>query len=242
MVENKRLRDEVWHCLAMVNDPELDESVTDMGFIDCLKINKNNEVVIEFRLPTFWCAPNFAFLMANDMRESVKKLSWVSRVIVTLTDHCHAEAINNGVNKGLSFREAFPEQTESNLDELREIFRRKAFKMRQELLLRTLKEIGYKDSDLCLLKIDELAAIGSEDERFSLLRSRYLEVRKEFGGPYGCDKLAFASDTGEVISSESFLEYLSGLRRVRVNSEFNANMCRSVLKSRYSQNTKVATN
>ena len=154
----------------------------------------------------------------------------------------NAEAINNGVHKGLSFSEAFPEQTEANLDELREIFRRKAFKMRQALLLRTLKEIGYKGSELCLLKIDELVAIVSEDHNFSLLRSRYLEVRKEFGGPYGCDKLAFTSDTGEAISSESFVEYLSGLRRVRVNSEFNANMCRSVLKSRYGENTKVATN
>jgi len=242
MVEDKHLRDEVWNCLATVNDPELDESVTDMGFIDRLEIDKNNEVIIEFRLPTFWCAPNFAFLMANDMREAVEKLSWVPRVIITLTDHCHAEAINNGVHKGLSFSEAFPEQTEANLDELREIFRRKAFKMRQELLLRTLKEIGYKGSELCLLKIDELVAIVSEDHNFSLLRSRYLEVRKEFGGPYGCDKLAFTSDTGEAISSESFVEYLSGLRRVRVNSEFNANMCRSVLKSRYGENKKVATN
>ncbi len=70
-------REEVWSALDVVTDPEIDESVVSLDFVTELKIDSSNRVEIEFRLPTYWCAPNFAFLMASDMRDAVTALEWV---------------------------------------------------------------------------------------------------------------------------------------------------------------------
>src|SRR5690606_9064837 len=54
---------EVWARLDRVTDPELDDPITDMGFVEAVSVT-GAEVSITFRLPTYWCSPNFAFLMA----------------------------------------------------------------------------------------------------------------------------------------------------------------------------------
>jgi hypothetical protein len=47
--------------------------VTDLRFIEHLTVDQDGTVSIGFRLPTYWCAANFAFLMAGDMqRESAR--------------------------------------------------------------------------------------------------------------------------------------------------------------------------
>ena len=81
---------EVWSALGTVTDPEIDESVTSLEFITSVQIEPGNAVRIEFRLPTYWCAPNFAFLMASDMRDAIAELSWVEKVTVELLDHFSA--------------------------------------------------------------------------------------------------------------------------------------------------------
>ena len=88
---------EVWSALGTVTDPEIDESVTSLNFVTSVQIQPGNEVRIEFRLPTYWCAPNFAFLMASDMRDAVTELPWVEKVTVELLDHFSADLINRGI-------------------------------------------------------------------------------------------------------------------------------------------------
>ena len=226
--------DEVWAQLDMVSDPELDQSVAEMGFVNLVELTDGGDVRISFRLPTFWCAPNFAFLMAHDMREAVQSLDWVNRAEITLQDHCHAEDINRGVGGGLSFAETFPGQTAAELDELRATFRRKAFQGRQEALLRRLTE-DYTPVQLCAMRIGGLAALELADANAEHLRTRYLEIRGEFGGPAEDGDAAFATPDGDALGAENFAEYLLGLRRVRVNAAFNANMCRSLLQTRYGE-------
>ena len=225
--------DEVWARLAMVSDPELDESVAEMGFVDSVEIGDGGAVRIGFRLPTYWCAPNFAFLMAHDMRQAVEGLDWVERAEITLRDHCHAEDINRGVGGGLSFAETFPGQAAAELDELRVTFRRKAFQGRQEALLRRLVEDGMTPEKICAIQIGELRRLDLADD--ARLLERYLEIRGEFGGPAGEDDTAFTTADGEALGPESFAEYLQDLRRVRMNAAFNANMCRSLLQTRYGE-------
>ncbi|MBT5037015.1 MAG: DUF59 domain-containing protein [Rhodospirillaceae bacterium] len=234
---------EVWARLATVTDPELDESVADMGFVESIVLDDagegagedGGEVRIGFRLPTFWCAPNFAFLMAHDMREAVESLPWVSRAVISLSDHCHAKEINHGVGNGLSFSDTFPGQTVAELDKLRLTFRRKAFQRRQELLLRRLQTAGLSPDQLCGMRMGELASLTLSDAETLPLRARYLEIRGEFGGPAAEDNLAFADDAGAALQPETFAGYLQDLRRVRVNAEFNANLCRGMLKTRYGE-------
>jgi metal-sulfur cluster biosynthetic enzyme len=94
---------EVWACLQGVTDPELDESVTELNFVTKVDVDPENRVHIEFRLPTYWCAANFSFLMADDMRRAVMALAWVKDVSVVLGEHMFADRINAGLAGGLSF-------------------------------------------------------------------------------------------------------------------------------------------
>ena len=88
---------EIWARLATVTDPELDEPVTDLGFVEGVSIEPDGTVTIGFRLPTWWCAANFAWLMADDMRRAVGSLPWVKRVLPRLRDHMFADQVNDGV-------------------------------------------------------------------------------------------------------------------------------------------------
>ena len=71
--------------LDTVTDPEIDESVAELEFVSRVEVSDKNEVSIEFRLPTFWCAPNFAFMMASDMRDAVMEMGWVRSVTGSVT-------------------------------------------------------------------------------------------------------------------------------------------------------------
>ncbi|MCS5599972.1 MAG: iron-sulfur cluster assembly protein, partial [Rhodospirillales bacterium] len=66
-------RDEVDQQLAKVYDPELDQPLTELGFIGGVDI-AGDKVTVRFRLPTYWCAANFAYMMASDIRERVSEL------------------------------------------------------------------------------------------------------------------------------------------------------------------------
>src|ERR1700686_1450633 len=108
---------EIWACLQGVMDPELDESVTDLNFVAKADVDSENRVHIEFRRPTYWCAANFSFLMAADMRRVVSALDWVKGVSVVLGEHMYADKINAGLAKGLSFQETFGVEADGNLED-----------------------------------------------------------------------------------------------------------------------------
>jgi metal-sulfur cluster biosynthetic enzyme len=95
---------EVWDRLASVTDPELDESVTELRFVTAVEVDAESRVHIRFRLPTYWCSPNFAFLMADDMRAAAWSLPWVRQVLIDLHDHMYSDMINQGLAEGRSFK------------------------------------------------------------------------------------------------------------------------------------------
>ena len=59
-----------------MTDPELDEPVTELGFVERVAVD-GDTVEVDFRLPTYWCAANFAFLMVDDIRIAVEGAPWV---------------------------------------------------------------------------------------------------------------------------------------------------------------------
>ena len=126
----------------------------------------------------------------------------------------------------------------AELDKLRITFRRKAFQRRQELLLRRLQKTGLSPEQLCHMRMAELAKLQFDDSETVALRERYMEIRGEFGGPEGDGDLAFANDEGAALKPETFAEYIKDLRRVRVNAEFNANLCRGMLQTRYGETSE----
>jgi metal-sulfur cluster biosynthetic enzyme len=55
--------------LGAVVDPELDQPITDLDFVQSVTVSGEGDVVVHLRLPTSFCAPNFAYLMASDAKD-----------------------------------------------------------------------------------------------------------------------------------------------------------------------------
>jgi metal-sulfur cluster biosynthetic enzyme len=222
---------EVWACLQGVTDPELDESVTELNFVSKIDVDSENRVHIEFRLPTYWCAANFSFLMADDMRRAVSALGWVESVSVVLGEHMYADKINAGLAGGLSFQETFGAEADGSLDDLRQTFLVKAFQRRQAALLNHLAGVGHSPETIISLTTMELECLPVDDEGGQLVR-RYLE-RRAVVAPLRPDAPAFVDAEGAPLKVDRFAAYVSGLRRVGVNAEFNSALCRGLLSVRF---------
>lgn len=224
---------EVLARLANVTDPELDEPVTDLGFVTDVTVNATGWVAVGFRLPTYWCAANFAFLMADDMHRAVAALPWVSGVRVTLGDHMYAETINRATETGLSFQEAFAEEADGDLGDVRRIFAMKAFQRRQMVLLDCLLATGCSVSAVLALTIGGLAALILGPGEHAA-RERYLELRP-MPGPAGLTQAAFVDEAGCPVTVAGYDAHRRALRRVAVNVEFNGALCRGLLAARFNE-------
>ena len=231
--ERRMRQEEVNGQLAKVSDPELDQPLTELGFIGGVSID-GNVVTVRFRLPTFWCAPNFAFMMAADIRERVSELPWVERVEVQLQDHFFGPEINGGVNGGKSFVEAFPLLATDDLRELRETFRVKAFLARQERLLRSLLGMGWAEEAILRIRVGDLTELSRSGEG-PALAERYLAVLKERGLARDATAPAFVHPDGRPLEPVEFRSTLAHAQRTRLSVEFNAAFCRGLLKTRYGE-------
>ena len=232
-------RRQVWSCLDGVMDPELDESVTELNFVTKADVDANNRVHIGFRLPTYWCAANFSFLMADDMRRAVGALPWVEGVEVVLGEHMYADKINAGLAKGLSFQDTFGEEADGDVEEVRRTFLVKAFQRRQSALLSHLLAAGHLSETLIAMTIGELETAPLDAEGAKLVR-RYLD-RRGVISPLRPDARAFVTAEGAKLNSETLSRYLSSIRRVGVNAEFNGALCRGLLAARFDLDTPLKT-
>ena len=224
---------EIWRRLEVVTDPELDESVVDLAFVTHVDVGHDDHVRIDWRLPTYWCAANFAFMMADDLREAASEASWATGVTVVLGEHMYADTINTGVAAGRSFQDSFGKEADGSLDEVRRTFLLKAFQRRQEALLLHLIEAGYPAEAIVSMRLAALEALPNDDERRRLV-ARYLQ-RRAVAGPVSPDALAFVTSAGDSVQVEGFEVYVKNLRRVRVNAEFNGALCRGLLAVRFDE-------
>jgi metal-sulfur cluster biosynthetic enzyme len=226
---------EVRAALDRVTDPELDESVVDLGFITAITLTAYDAVDVAFRLPTYWCAANFSYLMASDMREAVLGLPWVRRAGIHLDEHMYGEAINDGIAHGKDFTEAFPAEDGQDLSAIRRNFALKSFERRQEPLLRHLLAADHTPEAIATLSLAGLEALVLDDEG-AALRTRYLE-RRHWPQDILTDgegaRFAFVTREGERLMPETLGIYLRHIRRIGLNAEFNGALCRGLLASRY---------
>ncbi|MGI4765270.1 MAG: metal-sulfur cluster assembly factor, partial [Janthinobacterium lividum] len=197
---------EVWARLDGVVDPELDESVTELGFVTAADIDAESRVAIAFRLPTYWCAANFAFLMADDMRVAVASLPWVRGVTVRLGEHMYADTINDGLARGLSFRESFGAEADGDLDALRRTFLVKAYQRRQKALLDSLAAAGHAPAAVVAMTVADLADVPLDAAGAAALR-RYLE-RRDVIAPSGPEAPAFLDAAGAPLDPAALPAYL----------------------------------
>jgi metal-sulfur cluster biosynthetic enzyme len=217
-------RSAVLAALGTVRDPELDEPLTDLGFVSGVEVD-GDTVRAHLRLPTYFCAPNFAYLMVVDAQAAVAAVPGVRRAEVVLDDHFTAEEINQGVAARRGFRESFSGLADDELDELRTVFRRKALLNRQQRLLRALLDGGTTVAELGRLRVGDLPP--------SPELAVYLDRRAGLG--LDCSPAAplVVDATGTPIPVERLDGHLRFARLTAVSIEGNAAFCRGLLATRY---------
>jgi metal-sulfur cluster biosynthetic enzyme len=223
------VRARVWDSLGTVGDPELDRPITDLGFVTEVNVHEENAsectVLVRLRLPTYFCAPNFAYLMVADAHDAVRAVDGVSAVEIRLEDHFAAEEINAGVAAEEGFAGAFGRQAGGELAELRLTFQRKAHLACLERACRRLVQDGWQIERLARAELSDLPA---GPEREALLRRR-----ADLGLATEPDARLFVDDDGEPVSAENLPTRLRFAQAVRVSVDGNAHFCRGLLETRY---------
>ena len=218
-------RSAVLGALSGVRDPELDEPITDLDFVSALEIEEDS-VRVRLRLPTYFCAPNFAYLMVADAQAAALSVPGVERATIFLDDHYASEEINSGVNDQHGFDGAFPGETAGpDLEGLRETFRRKSFVSRQEHLCRSLRADCHSSAELANMRLEDLPP----SEEFET----YLDRRAELGLDVSAEAPLIVDPDGNRVPEEAVVQHLRFARTVRVSIEGNASLCRGLLSVRY---------
>jgi metal-sulfur cluster biosynthetic enzyme len=213
--------------LATVHDPELDEPITSLGFVGSCVVSDGGDVDVHLRLPTPQCAPNFAFLMASDAREAVRRVAGVGEVGVVLDDHYTAAEINAAIGAGGGFDAAFPGESTGDLEALRELFQRKALLARQGRVAAMLLADGS------VLDHATLVALRVADLPDHPEVARCLVLRRALGLPHAADDPALVAGDGSPIPADELALWLRRARLVGLSLESNGGLCRSLLRVRH---------
>lgn len=214
-----------WAALGEVRDPELDRPITDLGFVASLRMTTDSSVRAELRLPTYFCAPNFAWLMVADARDALAAVPGVHAVEVLLLEHFVSAEINAGVAAVSDFSATLqPGAHDPELAELRTTFHRKAHVAAQERLARALIAAGADRSTLASLPVERAARWAGEEMAAVLRRREALGLR---------GTTAFCDDAGRPIPPGDLPAWLRFARTVRVSIDGNAGFCRGLLETRY---------
>jgi metal-sulfur cluster biosynthetic enzyme len=219
-----------YEALGVVIDPELDEPITDLGFVRSVDVaGPPDDAVVEvhLRLPTSFCAPNFAYLMASDAKDALTALPWTGRVVVELDDHHDSELINAGLAADAGYRGTFRHEAERDLDELRDTFRRKAHTAAMERCLTALLRADptVAEESLGAVRLGDLPA---GPEREALLRRR-----TAIGLGDEPDALVLVDHRGVGYPRDDVPLALRRARSTRISIDGNAHFCRGLLATRY---------
>ncbi|MFW3168841.1 iron-sulfur cluster assembly protein [Geodermatophilus sp. CPCC 206100] len=219
------LRDDVWQALGTVLDPELDEPITDLDFVASCTVSGDGVASVHLRLPTFFCAPNFSFLMVADAHDAVSAVEGVTRAEIVLDDHHAAMEINGGVAAQAGFAETFAGEADAGLEELRRYFLEKAVIAGQDRVARPLADAGVGPDELAGLTLG--AAPPSSD--LDRLRGR----RAALGLPADDAAPLLIQADGAPVTAAQVPLHLRRARLTRLGIEANGDFCKSFLKTRY---------
>jgi len=220
------LRDQLWAALGGVRDPELDEPLTDLGFVSECEADDERRVRVRLRLPTYFCAPNFAYLMVADAYEAVAGVPGVAAVDVALVDHFAADEINAGVAAGVGFARSFPGLTAGDdVAALRRTFLRKAVLAGQDRVCRPLLAQGWRPEELVATRLGDIPPSPDLD--------RLVARRRELGIPSDAGAPLLVDADGRSLTLDRLPLHLRLARATRVSIDGNAGLCRGLLATRY---------
>jgi metal-sulfur cluster biosynthetic enzyme len=216
----------VLRALETVRDPELDEPITALGFVASCAVSAAGDAQVRLRLPTYFCAPNFAYLMVADAYDAVSVLPGVRHAEVVLEDHFASAEINGGVAAQAGFVQSFDGEAVSELHGLRADFLRKAVMAGTDQVARPLLSAGTDPAALLAMTLGELPPSRALDR----LRQR----RAELGLTAGDDApLLIDPVTGDRVAAASVPLHLRKAKTTRVSIEANSGICRGMLAHRY---------
>jgi metal-sulfur cluster biosynthetic enzyme len=237
------LKANVLRALSTVTDPELDEPITDLGFVRTLEVSEDGRVSVDLVTSTFWCSPNFVYLMMEEARDVISKLPGIQEAHVTLGGHHDAPRINEGINSGKSFAECYGSEATGELGDLDRMIRTRALRSRLYSMAAALTRAGIPTEDLRDLSRSDIALDGeslvvkSRDRVFRVSQpadvqrvARYLSFLDGLGRTTGpvvvWDLDGNPPETAELASA------LSLGRLAKANFGLNAELCRALLSAR----------
>jgi metal-sulfur cluster biosynthetic enzyme len=220
------VEDEARAALGAVVDPELDEPITDLGFVRSLAVD-GPDVLVHLRLPTSFCSPSFAYLMASDAKDALVALPWTRQVVIELDDHHDSGLINAGLAADAGYRGTFRHEADQDLDGLRETFRRKAHAAAMERCLTALlrAEPAREVTSLGTVTLGDLPP----GEHTEALHRR----REALGLPGALTAPVMVDHEGNGYPTDEIPLRLRRARSTRISIDGNAHFCRGLLRTRY---------
>lgn len=223
---------EVLSALGRVLDPELDEPITDLGFVRSVAIDDVG-VEVHLRLPTSFCSPNFAYLMIADAYDELARVPETGVVRVLLDDHHDSDKINAGTTAGLGYLEIFGSEADQSLEGLRATFQRKAHTAAVERSCRALLAQGR-------WTLEEIPLLELMDLPEGLEKSALLRRREALGLSNRPHDLVIVDHLGYPIPTEDTALYLRLAMSTRISIEGNSHFCRGLLATRYADSDPAA--
>jgi len=212
--------------LAAVRDPELDTPITALGFVASCTVSCEGRAVVRLRLPTFYCAPNFSYLMAADAYDALITVPGITEAEVILEDHFAAAEINAGVAAQAGFVASFTGEAVAELDDLRAAFLSKAVLAGTHQVCRPLVDAGATPAELVNLTL----GATPRSEHLDRLRKRRAELALPADD---CSFLLLDPATGDRIPEAQIPLHLRKARVTQASLDANTSICTGMLEARY---------
>jgi metal-sulfur cluster biosynthetic enzyme len=237
------LKQSVLRALSTVTDPELDEPITDLGFVKELSVSDEGRVSLDLVTSTFWCSPNFVYMMLEEARDVVSKIDGISEVRVHLEGHHDSDRINDGINSRKSFSECYPTEAGGNLEELTRMIRTRVLRSRLSSMVAAMSRAGVIPFELLgvsrrdVVADDETLVVTLGDKSLRVSDpvdakriARYLSFLDGLGRANG--PLMIFDLEGRTPEPHELESMLALSRSAKSNFSLNAELCRALLESR----------
>jgi metal-sulfur cluster biosynthetic enzyme len=236
-------REAVRDRLDRVTDPELDESIVALDYVTEVAID-DDRVSVSLVLPTAWCSPAFAWMMATDARDEVEALPAVERATVSLEEHVHGEEITRGVAVRAAFSEVF-EDAEDGVEAVRADLDRKARLARQFDAMEALLDAGATPEQVATLERGAVRFDGADDRATVAVRggsvvlaadadpiAAYLRKARATGVVAEDGDRLFATPEGDPVAPDGFELVRRRSRLAKVNMSGQGSVCAALNESR----------
>lgn len=228
-----------WEALRTVRDPELDTDVVSLDFVASVVVDDSaagRVAHVRLRLPTYFCAPNFAFLMVADAWDAVSGVPGLDDVDIQLIDHFASEAINAGVAARAGFVGAMAGtevgEAVEELDGLRRTFTERAVMAGTDLVVRPLLTAGHTVEQIATMTLGDADSLAGEVGTVDDLR-RLRDRRRELGLPTDDAAPLVLDPSGRRVGVEAMPLHLRKARSYQVGVDANTSICRGQLAVRY---------